>query len=167
MASVSSTDLAFATVGTVADARNAIGSTLVVISGAYRLSGLTAADRAQLDTARVALERWYAEIKLLAGNVSYRTQFEQRQYLITLALKLVKGIADVTRLRDERSWSAFVTGLPSAFAEALGYTLRKTLETAGAGAGALGGGLVSGLGIVGTVVLALVVYVVYFKGGRA
>ena len=168
MASASGVDLALSTVGTVGDARNVIGNTLMVVGRAYNLTGLTAFDRAQLDTARVALERWYDEIRLLAGNVAYRAEFQQREYLITLALKLVKGVADVVRLRDEKSWTSFVTGLPTAFAEALGYTLRTALETAGKGAGALGGGLVSGLGLAGTVVLALVIYLAYFhQGARA
>ncbi len=163
MASVSGSDLAYATVGTVGDARNAIGNALVVVGRAYNLSGLTASDRAQLDSARLSLEGWYARIKMLAGNVSYRAEFEKEQYRITLAMKLVKGIADVTRIRDENSWTNFVIGLPSGFAEALGYALKTTLNTAGAGVGAIGGGLVSGLGIMGTIVVAAVIYFAYFQ----
>ncbi len=164
---MSSAELAFDTVGTVGAARNAIGSALTVVGGAYRLSGLTTFDRSQLDTARRSLESWYASIKLLSGNVGYVEEFQAQRYRITLALKLVKGIADVTKLRDEASWTSFVTGLPAGFAEALGYTLRSTLNAVGAGAGAIGGGLVSGLGIVGTLVVVAVIWFVYFRGATA
>lgn len=167
MASVSSADLAYATVGTVGEARNAIGNALIVVGRAYNLSGLTAFDRAQLDSARVSLEQWYAPLKGLAANISWREQFESGQWRITLAMKLVKGIADVVRLRDQASWASFVSGLPEGFAEALGYVTKSTLNAVGGGVGAIGGGLVSGLGIAGTLVVALVIYLVYFKKGIA
>lgn len=150
-------------VAVVGQARDAIGEALNAIGEAHKLSELTAGQRSALERVRWPLQLWYAELSALPYNTNYAAQFKARQGVIRSAYIEIAGIGGVIAARRTISFGEELAKAAGNLAEGAGKILGGAAKIVGETAGNVAGGLLSGLGPVIIIVLALVVYTAYFR----
>jgi hypothetical protein len=153
-------------VASAGQARAAYGAALRAANAAYPLlerlnDELAETSRHQLDNARVALENEYRSIESMSAGADYRETFQQTRRNIPLRVYLViGGIEAAANYKPQTSNLAILTQsikeAPAVFGQAAGEVVKQ----AGSVVGSAAGGILSGLGISGTVTLVVVAVVV-------
>lgn len=156
-------------VSTAGGARSAIGAALQAISPAYELAKRLPSDRAragkgELDSARQALEAWYGQIKTVSSAAPFQSEWSTKRRLIERAYIVIGGIEAEAGHRPSTSNLAIleqsIVEAPAVLTKAVGKAAANVSKEAGKVVGGAAGGILSGLGLSGTVSVLLIVAVV-------
>ncbi len=153
-------------VATVSQARLVIGEALTAIGQAHSFPDVDAAQHRVLEEARKPLQAWYEELRMMAGNVNYKTAFQVRRRLITRAYVEISGITGVLNAKATVSLFNEISKSAGEVTEKLGKGAKEVVGGAGDITGNLLGGLLKGLGPLVLVMLAILV-LVHLNQGKA
>lgn len=155
-------------------ARAAVGAALIAIHDAYPLlSRLRAererAGRSELDQARLALEGFYRKIADTSPNADVQQTFAANRKLVERGYIVIGGIEAEAGYKPQTSnlqiLATSIKEAPAVFTRAVTSTAKDVVKGAGEVVGSAAGGILSGLGLSGTltlVVVGLIVVVVLY-----
>lgn len=143
-------------------ARAAIGATLNAAGATYKIlprlpDDRERAGRGELDSSRVSLEAYYDGIKSVSAQAELRESFQSRgRKLVERVYIVIGGIEAEASYKPQTSNLAILTsaiaGAPAVLGQAVGAVTREAGQVVGNAAG----GILSGLGISGTLTLVVV-----------
>ena len=153
-------------VQTAGQARVAAGAALNAVHVAYDLLDDLTADRAragkgELDAARVALETWYANIKGVSGAAPFANEWATKGRKLVercyIAVAGVEGQAKhVPQTSNLQILATSLAEAPAVFTQAVGKAAGTVAKEAGSVVGSAAGGILSGLGISGTLTMVVI-----------
>lgn len=146
----------------VAQARIAIGETLTSLHGAYQLD-ISRSQRNALDSVRAPLESWFRELIPYLEGADYSLQFNLRKNAILKAYVEMAGVGATIQAKQTLSIVDSIQYGVKTAASGLGSAIKGATGFVGETAGGIVGGLLSGLGPIIVLVLALVIYATYFR----
>jgi len=148
-------------VRTVAQVKIAIGEALNALGRAYMMTGINAVGRRALDSARLPLEAFYREVSPVPDQVGGEPTpyvLGSKRLIIERAYVEIAGVGGVIAAKNTVSFVAELKTSASETLKNIGEGLGAVASGAGDAAGTLLGGLLSGLGPVFVLVLAIVIY---------
>lgn len=161
---------------TAGAARAAAGAALRAVSPTYNLLARLPTERAasgrkELDGARVALEQWYRTIEKVSAAAPFNQEWSKGRKLVERCYIVIAGIeAEANHTPQTSNLSILATSIaeaPRVFVSSVGKAAGTVAKEAGSVVGSAAGGILSGLGLSGTVtllVLALGVLVFVKRG---
>lgn len=142
-------------VRTVDQARLAVGESLTAIHGAYGLPNLSSSSAHSLDLARKPLESFYARLGKLPGAGAV-PEWPANRNLVQRAYVDIAGAGGQSEARGTVSLVSELQRSTKDVAAGIGTGLHEVASVVGDTAGSVLGGLLSGLGPVIILMLALV-----------